>query len=332
MPTQIDWCNRCAAAVLDEDGHEGACGCAEGQLKQLLAHSQPARAVRQAVPTPRRPAPSVRTPVLAHLKADHVVNPFATQAAAPRAASCNCRSRPCACRRMTAAVPQQEQDFSQFYTRTANAPAASLPVSTLESLWSTEPTDEDFTAGPARTAAEPQLEALWMGRVAQETGMDAPDLSSLWMSEIATPQGTTASSSSNEITFDNDLDAEIATYPQGGRSAAAFSVMAPPPRSSVNGPRVQVGQVGRFAVMAESETFMTRTAAREQAFDQGRSQMGPPLPMVVPRSYSVQNFRDVREQRAAATVQPQPRTTSALQRAGEYSSRPTAYQRLMSDD
>lgn len=203
----------------------------------------------------------------------------------------------------------------------------------LASLWSTEGTEEDI--GPV-ASGEPNLEALWMGNVARETGMDPsamPNLQSIWMNEIMTAQGTTVANRQDEITFDNDLDAEIATYPQGGRSARAFSVMAPPPRAPITGPRVQVGQSGRFAVMAESETVMTRTAARSQAFEQGRAQMGRPLPMVVPYTQrgggSIQDFREARAQREAAA--PAPRQ-SAFERTAEYASRPTAYQRLMSDD
>jgi hypothetical protein len=341
MPTQIDWCKRCAAAVYDTDGCAGSCNCAEGQLKQLLANKQgPKTTVDYRSSRPAAPPPS-RTPVLAHLKADRVVNPFAVQAA-PRAQAPRPPVRLPNVRTASQTELQRAQSLSSVFMREEEEGAPTAPTmadGALEALWSTESSEADMDIlGSTRTAAaapaaDANLEALWMGRVARETGMDptdAPSLDALWMNEI---QNNRTASGGNDISFDSDMDSEIASYPQGGGSARPFSVMAPPPRAPISGPRVQIGQAGRFAVMAESETVMTRTAARTTAEAQGRASMGAPLPIVVPymqRGGSVQNFRDARA--AAQASAPPVRRESAIDRAAAYTSRMTSYQHLMSDD
>lgn len=42
MPTQIEWCPRCNAPVLEEVDVPGACACADGQLRGLLAKTRAA--------------------------------------------------------------------------------------------------------------------------------------------------------------------------------------------------------------------------------------------------------------------------------------------------
>lgn len=195
------------------------------------------------------------------------------------------------------------------FAEKAAGPASRASVPTedelLNGLWSTDPGDEPDVVASEAT----DLSDLWMDRVARETGEMLPssvDLESIWMNEIASETGSTVANTSDEITFDDfDMDAELAQH-RGAPTAGRFRVDQPPPR-------IQVGQAGRFAVMAEAREVTTR---REVA---------------PARQTGVGSLSEFRATRAARQATPAPKRSTMADLA-EYASRPTSYHHLVNDD
>jgi hypothetical protein len=329
MPTPIDWCSRCAAQVYDVDGVDGACGCPEGQLKQLLASVTS----KKTIPTGKiegcfGPVPKVTVPSTVEMPKIGHIHYRTSCTGCGSVETCRCiGSRvdvtvaSCyRCQIKQAASPKTDDDFlSDLFAREGSV-APTTADEALQGLWSTEPTmDEDV--GVTASVEQTGLEGLWMGRVASETGrhvQSGAELESLWMQELSTPTGTTARVESDDITFDNDMDmdTELSQYRTTPDRRNAFRVDRPPRPT-------QIGQSGRFPVVREAQDLNEILRPR------------PVSPR--PSSSARSSITEVRQM--AASMRPPPpqpvrqqETRSAVQRAAEYSKRTTVFERLMSDD
>jgi len=177
-------------------------------------------------------------------------------------------------------------------SRTASSSDA-VDIESLQGLWNTE--GAEALLDPSYRAGSGDLDSIWAEQAAEER-------------ETLAAMSRTASTS-NEISFDNDMDSELATYSEPPRRD--YRAARPQPRSPIEGPRVQVGQAGRFAVVAEA----------------------PEVPITPRPVNTVQSFRQqVLDREAKGLPAPVERRPSALERAAEYASKPSAWSRLMDDD
>ena len=158
-----------------------------------------------------------------------------------------------------------------------------MAIESLQGLWNTE--GAEAVLDPTYGVGSGDLDSIWQVHAAEER-------------EIESAMYRTASTSNDEISFDNDIDAELAAYRGPPRREAAFRV-----DRAYRAPR----------------PVMSREEASQQ---------------VLPRqNNSVQSFRQqVLEREAQGLPAPVEQRPSALERAKEYANKPSAWNRLMDDD
>jgi hypothetical protein len=167
-----------------------------------------------------------------------------------------------------------------------------LAVESLQGLWNTEGAEE--LLDPSYGSSSGNLDSIW----AQEAAEERQVMAAMGMSRMA---------SNNEISFDNEMDAELAGY-------------RPPQRAPIGGPRIQVGQAGRYPVVTEAPRPARQMMSREEARQIAQSRLPP-------------SFREqVAERQAAGRPAPVEVRPSALARATEYASKPSAWDHLRDDD